>query len=166
MAATATTTGAPERGDAALRVVTDAMLWPHIISFQRGIPMWTIEYEKRYGPKHIMPLAVAEKLSADAEKQQTSTSNYYTSRENPQKSTVGGTEEATTSCSDATTTGDATKTGDTTTMGDSTATEDGTPTENTTPTEDTSTATEDGTTTENTHPDGRHNHDSRNRRRH
>ncbi|GLE00589.1 hypothetical protein PINS_up009346 [Pythium insidiosum] len=45
---TATTQG----NEAACRVVTEPMLWPHIMSFLPGVPVWTVEYERRFGCQH------------------------------------------------------------------------------------------------------------------
>ncbi|GLE08996.1 hypothetical protein PINS_up020471 [Pythium insidiosum] len=64
----ATTTASVGASDAALRVVTEPMLWPQIISFLPGTPVWTIEYEQRFEPKNMLPLAVAEKASEEAKR--------------------------------------------------------------------------------------------------
>ncbi|KAJ0399203.1 hypothetical protein ATCC90586_000045 [Pythium insidiosum] len=59
MSSTATETDS-NQGDAALCVVTERMLYPHIVSFLPGVPMWTIELERRLVPKSTVSVAVAE----------------------------------------------------------------------------------------------------------
>ncbi|KAJ0398867.1 hypothetical protein P43SY_010158 [Pythium insidiosum] len=59
MSSTATVTDS-NQGHAALCVVTERMLYPHIVSFLPGVPMWTIELERRLVPKSTVSVAVAE----------------------------------------------------------------------------------------------------------